>query len=140
MPEAEAAKVPYHHLTLPKSAAQRLSSDRVGVMELNRIRRISLPKLSSCFQSGKWSYRASASRRTKCLQGRLFSYGDAQRYRLWRQSPPDSGDAPRCPCTVIIVMALCAWMATMAARLGYEPNSYGEWQEQPDFRETTFEF
>ncbi len=32
-------------------------------------------------------------------------------------------------------MAPCAWTATHGSTLGYEPNGYGQWQEQPDFRE-----
>ncbi len=48
----------------------------------------------------------------KMLQGRLFSYGDAQRYRL-------DGIA--------------------GATVSYEPNSFGEWKDSPDLKEPPLE-
>jgi catalase len=71
----------------------------------------------------------------KMLQGRLFSYGDAQRYRLGvnhHQIPVNA--AKGCPFTN-------PSHRDGAMRLGsdatpsIEPNSYGRWQEQPEFSE-----
>ena len=76
----------------------------------------------------------------KMLQGRLFSYGDAQRYRLgvnYHQIPVNRS---RCP--FLNMFHRDGQMrvdGNYGSTLGYEPNSYGEWQEQPDFREPPLE-
>lgn len=62
----------------------------------------------------------------KMLQGRLFSYGDTQRYRLDVNHHQIPVNAPRCPVHSY---------HRDGHTLGYEPNSYGKWQEQPDFKE-----
>lgn len=43
-------------------------------------------------------------------------------------------NAARCPFHATTATARCAWTATTAAR-GYEPNSYGDWRQQPEFAE-----
>ena len=76
----------------------------------------------------------------KMLQGRLFSYGDAQRYRLGVNHHLIPVNKSRCP---FLNMFHCdGQMRTdnnYGATLGYEPNSYGEWQEQPEFKEPPLE-
>lgn len=76
----------------------------------------------------------------KMLQGRLFSYGDAQRYRLGVNHHLIPVNKSRCPFTNMYHRD--GQMRTddnYGSTLGYEPNSYGEWQEQPDFREPALE-
>ena len=72
----------------------------------------------------------------KMLQGRLFSYGDAQRYRLGvnhHQIPVNSPkNAPAHPSHRDGQMRVDG---NHGATLGYEPNSFGEWQEQPEFKD-----
>ena len=52
-----------------------------------------------------------------------------------RQPPPDPGQRRRAArCTATTATAPCASTATTAARSDYEPNSYGEWAEQPASR------
>jgi catalase len=73
----------------------------------------------------------------KMLQGRLFSYGDAQRYRLsvnYHQIPVN---APRGAKYVHSYHrdGLMRVNANAGGATPYEPNTRGEWQEQPDFRE-----
>lgn len=76
----------------------------------------------------------------KMLQGRLFSYGDAQRYRLgvnYHQIPVNRS---RCP--FLNMFHRDGQMrvdGNYGSTLGYEPNSYGEWQDQPEFREPPLE-
>ncbi|MCE5345756.1 MAG: catalase [Bacteroidales bacterium] len=72
----------------------------------------------------------------KMLQGRLFSYGDAQRYRLGVNHHLIPVNKSRCP--FLNMFHRDGQMRTdgnYGATLGYEPNSYGEWQEQPEFKE-----
>ena len=71
----------------------------------------------------------------KMLQARLFSYGDAQRYRLGVNHHQIPVNAPRCPVHSYHRDGAMRVDGNHGGTLGYEPNSYGEWQEQPDFRE-----
>lgn len=76
----------------------------------------------------------------KMLQGRLFSYGDAQRYRLGVNHHLIPVNQSRCP--MVNMYHRDGQMRTdgnYGATLGYEPNSYGEWQEQPEFKEPPLE-
>lgn len=75
----------------------------------------------------------------KMLQGRLFSYGDAQRYRLGVNHHQIPVNAPRCPHNSYHRDGQMRVDDNAGATLGYEPNSYGEWQEQPDFKEPPLE-
>ena len=69
------------------------------------------------------------------LQGRLFSYGDAQRYRLGVNHHLIPVNAPRCPVHSYHRDGAMRVDGNFGSTLGYEPNSQGEWQEQPDFSE-----
>ena len=69
------------------------------------------------------------------LQGRLFSYGDAQRYRLGVNHQQIPVNAPRCPFHSSHRDGAMRVDGNHGGTLGYEPNGYGEWQEQPDYRE-----
>jgi catalase len=71
----------------------------------------------------------------KMLQGRLFSYGDAQRYRLGVNHQQIPVNAPRCPFHSSHRDGAMRVDGNHGGTLGYEPNGYGEWQEQPDFSE-----
>ena len=71
----------------------------------------------------------------KMLQGRLFSYGDAQRYRLGVNHASIPVNAPRIPSHSYHRDGQMRVDGNYGGTLGYEPNSYGEWQEQPDFAE-----
>lgn len=71
----------------------------------------------------------------KMLQGRLFSYGDAQRYRLGVNHHLIPVNAARCPVHSYHRDGAMRVDGNHGSTLGYEPNSYEEWQEQPDFSE-----
>jgi catalase len=71
----------------------------------------------------------------KMLQGRLFSYGDAQRYRLGVNHHQIPVNAPKCPFHSYHRDGSMRVDSNAGAAIGYEPNSKGEWQEQPDFAE-----
>jgi catalase len=75
----------------------------------------------------------------KMLQGRLFSYGDAQRYRLGVNHHLIPVNAARCPFHSYHRDGQMRVDGNHGAALGYEPNSYSEWQEQPDFKEPPLE-
>ena len=71
----------------------------------------------------------------KMLQGRLFSYGDAQRYRLGVNHHQIPVNRARCPVHGYHRDGAMRVDGNYEGTLGYEPNSYGQWQEQPEFRE-----
>ncbi len=71
----------------------------------------------------------------KMLQGRLFSYGDAQRYRLGVNHGQIPVNAPKCPYHSYHRDGAMRVDDNGGSTIGYEPNMKGEWQEQPDFSE-----
>ena len=71
----------------------------------------------------------------KMLQGRLFSYGDAQRYRLGVNHLQIPVNAPKCPVNSYHRDGQMRVDANAGSTIGYEPNSYGKWQEQPEFKD-----
>ena len=71
----------------------------------------------------------------KMLQGRLFSYGDAQRYRLGVNHNQIPVNAPRCPVNSYHRDGAMRVDGNQGGTIGYEPNNKGEWAEQPDFSE-----
>jgi len=71
----------------------------------------------------------------KMLQGRLFSYGDAQRYRLGVNHYLIPVNAAKCPVHSYHRDGAMRIDANYGGAISYEPNSYGEWQEQPDYSE-----
>ena len=70
-----------------------------------------------------------------CPQSRLFSYGDAQRYRLGVNHHQITVNAPKCPVNSYHRDGSMRVNDNSGATIGYEPNSRGQWQEQPDFAE-----
>ncbi|WP_319541874.1 catalase [uncultured Pseudodesulfovibrio sp.] len=75
----------------------------------------------------------------KMLQGRLFSYGDAQRYRLGVNHHLIPVNAAKCPVHGYHRDGAMRVDGNYGSTLAYEPNSYGEWQEQPEHKEPPLE-
>ncbi len=75
----------------------------------------------------------------KMLQGRLFSYGDAQRYRLGVNHAQIPVNSPRCPYHSFHRDGAMRVDGNFGSTKGYEPNNLGEWQEQPDSKEPPLE-
>lgn len=71
----------------------------------------------------------------KMLQGRLFSYGDAQRYRLGVNHHLIPINRPRCPYHSYHRDGQMRTDDNMGRTISYEPNSYGEWQDSPHLKE-----
>ena len=78
----------------------------------------------------------------KLLQARLFSYGDAQRYRLGVNHSLIPVNSPK-----NVAGAAHAYHRDGQMRVdgnygpatSYQPNSFGEWAEQPEFKEPPLE-
>ncbi|WP_294599103.1 catalase [uncultured Rikenella sp.] len=71
----------------------------------------------------------------KMLQGRLFSYGDAQRYRLGVNAEQIPVNRPRCPFHAYHRDGAMRVDGNYGSTIGYEPNSYGEWRDTPAQKE-----
>ena len=69
------------------------------------------------------------------LQGRLFSYGDAQRYRLGVNSAQIPVNAPKCPYHSFHRDGAMGVDGNYGSTKHYEPNGFSEWQEQPEHKE-----
>ena len=72
----------------------------------------------------------------KMLQGRLFSYGDAQRYRLGVNHHQIPVNRPRCPFHSYHRDGQMRTDDNAGRTIGYEPNSYGEWHDSPALKES----
>jgi catalase len=65
----------------------------------------------------------------KMLQGRLFSYGDAQRYRLGVNHNSIPVNKPKCPFHGYHRDGFMRVDDNSGSTPGYEPNSYGNWKD-----------
>ncbi|PRC93311.1 catalase [Solimicrobium silvestre] len=136
MPEQDASKVPYNPFDLTKVWPHKdYPLIEVGVMELNRNPENFFAEVEqSAFNPAAVVPGISFSP-DKMLQARLFAYGDAQRYRLGVNHHQIPVNAPRCPVHSYHRDGAMRVDNNHGGTIGYEPNSYGQWQEQPDFRE-----
>jgi len=136
MPEKDASQVPYNPFDLTKVWPHAdYPLIEVGVMELNRNPENFFAEVEqSAFNPAAVVPGISFSP-DKMLQARLFSYGDAQRYRLGVNHHQIPVNAPKCPFHSYHRDGAMRIDGNHGATLGYQPNSYGQWEEQPDYRE-----
>jgi len=136
MPEADAATCPFHPFDLTKvwpHGAYPLTE--VGVLELNRNPENYFAEVEQAAFNPASIVPGIGFSPDKMLQGRLFSYGDAQRYRLGVNHHLIPVNAPRCPAHSYHRDGAMRVDGNHGSTLGYEPNSYGAWQEQPAYAE-----
>jgi len=69
----------------------------------------------------------------RMLQARLFSYGDAQRYRLGVNHYQIPVNAPQCPVHMFHRDGAMRVDGNICGALSYAPNSVGEWETRSDF-------
>ena len=136
MPEADAEKVPYHPFDLTKVWPHRdYPLIEVGEFELNRNPENFFADVEqSAFAPSNLVPGIGASP-DKMLQARLFNYADAQRYRLGVNHHQIPVNAARCPVHSNQRDGMGRADGNYGSRLHYEPNSFQQWQEQPQYRE-----
>ncbi|NVD72537.1 catalase [Duganella sp. BJB1802] len=136
MPEAEASKVPYNPFDLTKIWPHKdYPLIDVGVLELNRNPENYFAEVEqSAFSPANVVPGVSFSP-DRMLQSRLFSYGDAARYRLGVNHHAIPVNAPKCPFHSYHRDGAMRTDGNHGASTSYEPNSHGEWQQQPQFAE-----
>jgi catalase len=107
----------------------------VGILELNRNPENYFAEVEQAAFSPANVVPGISFSPDKMLQSRLFSYGDAQRYRLGVNHHQIPVNAPRCPVNSYHRDGMMRADGNHGGTIGYEPNSKGEWQQQPDFSE-----
>ncbi|KZK93446.1 Catalase [Pseudovibrio sp. Ad5] len=136
MPEKEAGNYHINPFDLtkvwPKSDYPLIE---VGVLELNRNPENYYAEVEQASFAPSTIVPGISFSPDKMLQGRLFSYGDAARYRLGVNHSQIPVNAPRCPFHSYHRDGAMRVDGNNGSRIGYEPNMFGEWQQQPDFSE-----
>ena len=136
MTEEQAAAMPYNPFDLTKVWYKKeFPLIEVGYFELNRNPENYFAEVEQAAFNPAQVVPGISFSPDKMLQGRLFSYGDAQRYRLGVNHHQIPVNAPRCPVNSFHRDGQMRVDSNAGATIGYEPNSYGQWQEQPDFRD-----
>jgi len=136
MTEEQAKKMPYNPFDLTKVwYHEDFPLIEVGYFELNRNPENYFAEVEQSAFNPASVVPGIGFSPDKMLQGRLFSYGDAQRYRLGVNHHQIPVNAPRCPVNSYHRDGQMRVNDNAGSTIGYEPNSYGEWQEQPEARE-----
>jgi catalase len=136
VPEKEAANFPFNPFDLTKVWPHKdYPLIDVGVLELNKNPENYFAEVEQSAFNPANIVPGIGFSPDKMLQGRLFSYGDAQRYRLGVNHHLIPVNRARCPVHGFHRDGAMRVDDNYGGTLGYEPNSYGEWQEQPEFRE-----
>lgn len=136
MPEKDASKVPYNPFDLTKVWPHGdYPLIEVGTWELNRNPENFFAEVEQSAFNPAAVVPGIGFSPDRMLQARLFSYADTQRYRLGVNLHQIPVNAPRCPVHSFHRDGAMRVDGNHGGTLAYEPNSYGEWQEQPDFRE-----
>jgi catalase len=136
MPEADAETVPYHPFDLtkvwPKADYPLIE---VGVLELNRNPENYFAEVEQAAFNPAHVPPGISFSPDKMLQGRLFSYGDAQRYRVGVNHHLIPVNAPRCPVHSIHRDGLMRTDDNGGGELHYTPNAEGNFSESPQVLE-----
>jgi catalase len=138
MPEADAETYKYHPFDLTKVWSKKdYPLIEVGEWELNRNPENYFADVEQAAFSPANVVPGISFSPDRMLQGRLFSYGDAQRYRLGVNHHQIPVNYPRGAQMVNSFHRDGAMRVdgNQGSTPGIEPNSYGRWQEQPAYRE-----
>lgn len=136
MPEKDAAKLPYNPFDLTKVWPKKdYPLIEVGSLELNRNPENYFAEVEQAAFNPANVIPGISFSPDKMLQGRLFSYGDAQRYRLGVNHGQIPVNAPRCPFHNYHRDGAMRVDGNQGGTIGYEPNNYGQWKEQPSYSE-----
>ena len=142
MPEADAADYRFHPFDLTKVWSKKdYPLIEVGEFELNRNPQNYFADVEQVAFTPANLVPGIGVSPDRMLQGRLFSYGDAARYRLGINHHQIPVNAPR-GATHVNTYHRDGTMrvdGNQGATPGYTPNSYGWWQEQTEYLEPSFQ-
>ncbi|MBI0097313.1 MULTISPECIES: catalase [Snodgrassella] len=136
MPETDAEKVPYHPFDLSKVWPHGdYPLIEVGEFELNRNPdNYYLDVEQAAFAPSNLVPGISVSP-DKVLQARLYNYADAARYRVGVNHHQIPVNKARCPVFSNHRDGTTRVDDNYGSLPHYEPNSFHQWQEQPEYRE-----
>ena len=136
LPETAVEKLGYHPFDLTKVWYHKDAPlVEVGVLELNKNPENYFAEVEQAAFNPANIVPGISFSPDKMLQGRLFSYGDAQRYRLGVNHHLIPVNQARCPFHSYHRDGAMRVDGNHGGMTSYEPNSYGAWQEQPSFAE-----
>ena len=107
----------------------------VGVMELNRNPENYFADVEQAAFNPAHVVPGIGFSPDKLLQSRLFTYGDAQRYRLGVNKDLIPVNQPKVPVHAYHRDGTMRVDGNYGSTLAYQPNSYGQWAEQPEEKE-----
>ncbi len=139
MTEAQAKALPFNPFDVTKVwSKKQFPLIEIGVLELNR-------NPENYFQDVEQAAFTPANiipgigfSPDRMLQARIFSYGDAQRYRLGINHHQIPVNKPRCEVNSFHRDGAMRVDGNYGGTLGYDPNTEDEWLDQPDFSEPPF--
>lgn len=136
MPEKDADQVPYHPFDLtkvwPKGDYPLIE---VGEFELNKNAENYFADIEQAAFAPSNLVPGISVSPDKMLQARLVNYADAQRYRVGVNLNQIPVNKARCPVFSNQRDGLGRVDGNYGGRPHYEPNSFGQWQEQPQYAE-----
>lgn len=135
MPEAEAKTYRFHPFDLTKTWSQKdYPLIEVGIVELNKNPENYFAEVEQAAFNPANIVPGIGYSPDKMLQGRLFSYGDTQRYRLGINHTQLPVNAPRCP---FHTTSRDGYMqnGSYGSMINYNPSSLPGYQEDPNARE-----
>lgn len=136
MTEEEAEKCPFNPFDLTKVWPHGdYPLIDVGVLELNRNPENYFADVEQAAFNPAHVVPGVGFSPDKMLQGRLFSYGDAQRYRLGVNHYQIPVNKPQCPFHNHNRDGAMRVDGNEGSTLHYFPNSYGQWEENKDYVE-----
>ncbi|KAG4073821.1 hypothetical protein HA402_006386 [Bradysia odoriphaga] len=136
MPEHEASQTPYNPFDLTKVWPHGdYPLIDVGYFELNRNPDNYFSEVEQVAMNPANVVPGVSFSPDKMLQGRLFSYGDAHRYRLGVNHHQIPVNGAKCPFHNYHRDGAMRVDGNSGNGATYEPNSFGVFQEQPDFSE-----
>ncbi len=138
MTEEEAENMPYNPFDLTKVwHKEDFPLIPVGIFELNKNPENYFAQVEQAAFNPASVVPGVSFSPDRMLQGRLFSYGDAQRYRLGvnhHQIPVNSPKAVKNPHS-FHRDGLMRVDGNLGSELHYEPNSYGNWKDDISLKE-----
>ncbi|OWA13916.1 catalase [Streptomyces sp. CS113] len=136
MPEADADSYRFHPFDLTKVWSKKdYPLIEVGEWELNRNPDNYFAEVEQAAFTPANVVPGISFSPDRMLQGRLFSYGDAQRYRLGVNHHQIPVNAARCPVNSFHRDGSMRVDGNHGSTPAYEPNGSGHWVEQPEYHE-----
>jgi catalase len=136
MPELDAEKTPYNPFDLTKVWPHAdYPLIEVGVLELNRNPAHYFAEIEQAAFSPSNIVPGIGFSPDKMLQGRIFAYADAHRYRVGTHYEALPVNKPRCPVHHYHADGAMRFDAPTGTDAYYEPNSFGGPAEDPSVKE-----